>query len=107
MLGYRLNSRGSKTYGPLNKYLIHRASGIPVDLFATTMENKGMAWVVRTGSKAFNVKVMTRLLQLGKKGHAYAGITLADGTTVNCPDEEVVFKELEWEWMPPPMRLEV
>ncbi|MDP2952014.1 MAG: hypothetical protein Q8O76_01695, partial [Chloroflexota bacterium] len=43
VLAYRLNVKGKKTFGPLNKLLVHIPSGIPVDLFSATAQNWGMA----------------------------------------------------------------
>jgi DNA polymerase/3'-5' exonuclease PolX len=103
-LDFRLNKRGSRTYGPLNKLLVHVPSGISVDLFSTTPENWGMALIVRTGSASYCVKVMSRLKALGCRGHAYGGISLPDGTELACPTEEVVYQYLKWPWLDPSKR---
>ena len=104
VLTYRLNKKGSRTFGPLNKLLVHVPSGISVDLFYTTMENYGMAMVVRTGSAQFCVKVMSRLIALGHRGHAYGGITLKGGEELACPTEEIVFQTAGWRYRPPEER---
>ena len=104
ILDFRLNKRGSRTFGRWNKLLVHVPSGVPVDLFSTTEENWGMALLVRTGSAPFCVRVMRRLLDLGHHGHAYGGITLKSGQEVSCPTEEEVFQILGWEWIEPPQR---
>ena len=104
ILGYRLNEKGRKSYGRWNKMLVHVPSGIGVDLFSTTVENFGMALMVRTGSAAFVVQFMTRLKSLGKAGHAYGGISISDGTEMTCPTEEIVFRELLWRFRPPEER---
>ena len=49
ILAPRPNKIGAVTIGPLNKLLVHPATGIGVDVFTTTAENWGMAMVVRTG----------------------------------------------------------
>jgi len=104
-LDYRRNRNGQRIgYGPLNKYLTHVPTGMPVDVFCTTGENWGMALLVRTGPAAFNVKVMSRLRVLGMRGHAYGGITDADGKEVSCPDEETVFRHLGWPYLQPEER---
>ncbi len=36
-LTYRLNKKGSTTYGPKNKFMVHTDSGIGVDIFSTTI----------------------------------------------------------------------
>ena len=73
LLDYRLDAKGHRSFGPLNKLLVHVASGIPVDLFSTTVRNSGLALLVRTGPKEFNVRIMTRFRELGMAGHAYGG----------------------------------
>ena len=45
----RKNALGRETYGPKNKLMRHVASGIPVDLFAATVENWWNYLVCRTG----------------------------------------------------------
>ncbi|MDP3063903.1 MAG: hypothetical protein Q8O40_11945 [Chloroflexota bacterium] len=103
VLGYRLNVKGKKTFGPLNKLLVHIPSGIPVDLFSTTVSNYGMSLVVRTGPKEFNVRVMSRFKELGMAGHAYGGVTVNEAE-VPCPDEVDVFNLLGWPFIPPERR---
>ena len=100
----RPNKQGHTSVGPLNKLLIWAPAGLPVDLFTTTARNFGMALVVRTGPKDFNVKVMTKLLQLGLRGKAYGGISFPDGQEMDCPNEETVFRALGWPWRPPELR---
>jgi DNA polymerase/3'-5' exonuclease PolX len=104
LLRYRLNKLGRKTYGRLNKLLIHVASGIPVDLFSTIEENWGMSMVVRTGPKEFNIKMMTRLKALGLQGHAYGGVTDKEGKELTCPTEVEVFRLLQWPYVAPEQR---
>ena len=101
VLAHRLSVTGHRTYGPLNKLLVHVPSGIPLDIFATTAENIGMALVVRTGPREFNVRMMTRFQNLGLRGEAYGGIRGTDGQRNNCPDEETVFRALGWPYTEP------
>ena len=103
-LDMRPNVKGRFTYGRLNKLMVHRSSGIPVDIFSVEVRNWGMSLVVRTGPAEFNVRFMARLLQLGMKGHAYGGITSALGQEIECPDEESVFRCLGWAYTPPEQR---
>ena len=105
ILGYRLNKLGNRMYGAQNKLLTHLASGIPVDIFLTTAENWGMAFMVRTGSASFCIKVMSRLIALGHQGHAYGGVTLKNGVEVACPTEGEVFDLLGWPFVAPEARL--
>jgi len=104
ILGLRRNKRGSITYGPQNKLLLHRPSGIGVDVFSVTESNWGMALFVRTGPKEWNIKAMSRFRELGRRGHAYGGITDSDGSEITCPDEKTVFKYLQWAYIPPERR---
>ncbi len=99
----RINQKGSHTYGPLNKLLLHVGSGTPVDVFSAGLENWGMALLVRTGSAEFNIRVMSRFRELGMRGHAYGGVHTPTGY-VACPDEDTVFRLLGWPFMPPEER---
>jgi DNA polymerase/3'-5' exonuclease PolX len=101
VLSKRLNKKGSTMYGPSNKLLIHNESGIPVDIFASTRRNWGMALVVRTGPVDFNKAMMTRFLSLGMKGHAYGGVTGRNGEAIHCPEEADVFRLLQWDFIDP------
>ena len=104
VLGHRRDRRGRITYGPKNKLLLHRPSGIGVDVFSVTESNWGMALFVRTGPKEWNIKAMSRFRELGMQGHAYGGITDSDGSEITCPDEKTVFKYLQWAYIPPERR---
>ena len=101
LLQKRLNKAGSPTFGPSNKLLIHVPTGMPVDVFSASKRNWGMAMVVRTGSREFNIRMMTRFLELGMKGHAYGGVTDPNGNEVSCPNEHEVFRILGWEYLSP------
>jgi DNA polymerase (family 10) len=103
-MGLRPNARGGYTYGPLNKLLVHLPTGIPVDIFSTTAENWGMAYMVRTGSKHWNIRMMARFKAMGMKGHAYGGVTDQHGRTLPCPTEEEVFRLLGVPFVPPEAR---
>jgi DNA polymerase (family X) len=104
VLELRLNRRGNRIgYGPLNKYLVHLSTGVAVDLFSATPENWGMAYLVRTGPKDFNIRVMRRFRALGLEGHAYGGVSRGQ-ETVACPDEETVFQLLGWPYLKPQQR---
>ena len=105
ILAPRPSKIGAVTIGPLNKLLVNPATGIGVDVFTTTAENWGMAMVVRTGPAGFNVRVMSRFIELGMKGHAYGGVT-RKGEELQCPTEESVFELLEWEYLDPWQRTE-
>ena len=109
VLEKRVSALGNTAYGPKNKMLRDAASGIPMDIFATTPENWGMSLVIRTGPADFNIRLMSRFKELGLEGHAYGGITQRDdgsGIThgFDCPDEETVFRLAQLEYLPPRMR---
>lgn len=103
-LAMRLNKRGSHTYGPKNKLMVHLLSGMGVDIFSATEENWGMALFVRTGPKEWNIKAMSRFRELGMQGHAYGGVTLRTGLPFECPTETIVFNLLGWPYTPPEKR---
>jgi DNA polymerase/3'-5' exonuclease PolX len=104
ILALRPNKKGVFTNGPLNKLLSHTPTGIPVDLFVTGAENWGMSLMVRTGPKDWNIRVMSELRRCGMQGHAYGGITGTNGELIDCPDEETVFRILQWPYLPPSLR---
>lgn len=108
ILAYRLNSKGKHVgYGPKNKFLLHVASGsgIPVDVFSTTEEGWAMSLVVRTGSAAFNKRLMAAAQALGMRGHAYgSGFSMPDGSTLVCQSEKEVLAAVGWPYIPPEER---
>ena len=104
ILARRPSIKGITAYGPKNKLLMHLSSGIPLDLFSTDERNFGMSWVVRTGPADFNKRMMLRFLQLHMKGHAYGGVTSSSGEEIDCPDEQTVFRNLGWPYIPPEER---
>jgi len=60
VLDYRRNKRGSTVYGGKNKLLLHKPSGIGVDVFSTTEECWPVALVVRTGGERTNKEIATQ-----------------------------------------------
>ncbi len=107
VLDYRLDNRGRRSFGPLNKNLIHVPSGIAVDVFTGSLENWGRDLLIRTGSAAFNVRVMSRFQQLGLSGHAY-GPSAVTGASVGrrtAPQEEDMFRLLQWDFIQPEARV--
>ena len=93
ILALRRNKRGSTTYGPKNKLMVHVPSGIGVDIFSTTEECWPVALVVRTGGKATNIRISMAAQERGYQFHAYGrGFTRADGSELICRSEADVFK---------------
>lgn len=93
VLSKRLSKTSVATWGPKNKLAVHIASGIPVDLFTTTLENWFMSLVIRTGPKELNLKLISSAADRGYQLHAYGTFTHIDsGLTVAVESEEEVFK---------------
>ena len=103
LIEYRLNVDGVKMYGPLNKYVRHVGSTIPVDIFTTSQEQWGMALLVRTGPREFNQSVMYEFQRQGMQGHAYGGVSWGE-LEISCPEEQEVFNLLGWDYIPPEYR---
>ena len=104
-LNYRLNSKGSRVYGPKNKLLVHCPSGIPVDIFSTTEVNWWVSIVVRTGPKESNIKICMEAKKRGLKFHAYGdSFTKADGSKIVCHSEKEVFETAGLPYLPPERR---
>ena len=69
----RLNVNGSPAWGALNKLARHVASGIPVDLFATTRRAWWSYIVCRTGSAKSNTAIATAAQRKQMTWHPYEG----------------------------------
>lgn len=71
VLERRKNVAGSEMYGPKNKLMRHRASGLPVDLFAATAKNWWNYLVCRTGPAASNIRICMAAQDRGWKWNPY------------------------------------
>lgn len=92
LLGLRLNKRGNRVYGPKNKLMAHKPSGIGVDIFSTTEECWPVALVVRTGGKVTNQRISMAAIRMGARFHAYGrGFTGRDFEII-CHSEREVFE---------------
>ena len=101
-LKYRLNAKGSKTYGPQNKLLTHVASGMPVDIFSTDEECWATAMVVRTGPKASNIRIAIAAKNKGWRFNAYgSGFTRGDDSKIICRTEREVFEAVDYKYFEP------
>lgn len=99
---YRRDKRGRITYGPQNKLLVHKPSGIGVDIFSTTEGCWAVAMVVRTGGKATNIEISTRAKERGLRFHAYGrGFTRADSSELVCRSEQDVFRAVGLRYLEP------
>ena len=104
LLCHRRNKRGSITYGAKNKLLLHRPSGIGVDIFSTTEECWPVALVVRTGGKDTNMRIAMAALRKGYQFHAYGkGFTTPQGEIV-CHSERDVFEAVGLPYQAPEER---
>lgn len=104
-LAKRPNVDGQFTWGPLNKLAIHKATGLPVDLFATTKENWFVSLVIRTGPKDFNIALIKSAKQRGLQLHAYGAFTeIGTGTPIYPKSEREVFELAGMPWLEPEQR---
>ncbi len=72
----RPNVNGSTMWGEKNKFAVHVATGVPVDLFTATAENWFNYLVCRTGSAENNMAIATAAQARGWKWNPYgAGFT--------------------------------
>lgn len=105
ILAKRLSVTGHEAWGPKNKLAVHVPSGIPVDLFSTTEDNWYVALVIRTGSKATNLRLTMGANKQGRILHAYgSGVEESDGNIIPATSEEHVFQLCGIPFMPPEKR---
>lgn len=93
VLGRRRNANGSEVFGAKNKLMIHKLSGIPVDLFSARPGNWWNTVVCRTGGAENNRQIAIRAGDLGYQWNPYgAGFTrLEDGAIFPMKSERAVF----------------
>jgi len=102
LFDYRRDKRGRITYGPKNKLLLHKPSGIGVDIFSTDEECWWVAMVVRTGGQHTNIEISRRAIERGLRFHAYGrGFTRADGSELVCCSEQDVFRAVGLRYLEP------
>ena len=80
VLSKRLKSNGTVTFGQWNKLLVHVATGLPVDLFATTPAGWWNNLVARTGGKVMNVEIASSAIKQGMHWEMYGDCFSVDGT---------------------------
>jgi DNA polymerase/3'-5' exonuclease PolX len=98
----RLNVEGHTTWGNQNKLAVHKATGMPVDLFATTVENWWVSLVIRTGPKDFNIALIQSARNRGLQLNAYGTFTeLATGDRLYPESEREVFDMAGMAWVEP------
>ena len=87
VLERRKNKNGSEMYGPKNKLMRHRATGLPVDLFAATAENWHNYLVCRTGPADSNARICLAAQARGWKWNPY-GAGFSRGDEVRAMESE-------------------
>ncbi len=101
----RLSSNRRTTYGPLNKLMVHRSTGMAVDLFATTEASWWNALTCRTGGAETNKRLAQSAIANGKRWHVYGeGVTNFDGRVTRAESEEHVFQLCGVPYQPPELR---
>ena len=105
VLTKRPNVNGATTWGGQNKLAVHATSGVPVDLFATTMPYWFVALVVRTGPKESNTALAASALRRGMQLHAYGVLEVtATGEHIIPQSEREVFDRLGVPYREPAQR---
>ena len=94
IIAKRPNVNGTTAWGTLNKLALHVASGIPIDLFATTMERWFVSLVMRTGSAQSNTRLANAALRRGMQFHAYGVIQDPNRKHIIPQSEREVFERL-------------
>jgi len=101
ILALRRNKKGYTAYGPKNKLMVHKPSGIGIDIFSTTWENWPVASVVRTGGKVTNQRISMAAIKKGLRFHAYGrGFTSPQGEII-CQSERQVFETVGLPYLEP------
>lgn len=71
VIGKRVNAKGSRMWGPKNKYGRHLPTGIPVDFFEAQESSWWNYVVCRTGGEKNNTRIAGLAKQIGWKWHPY------------------------------------
>jgi len=97
-----LEIRGA--FGEQNKFVRHIASGIPVDLFATTQERWANSFVCRTGPAESNIRIATAALRQGWRWNVYGDGFSRGGEVRTMRTEADVFAFVGLEYAEPDRR---
>ncbi len=101
----RLDINGRQRYGRQIKLMRDPASGIPIDLFATTRDSWHNYLFCRTGPSRLNVLVASRAIERGLKWQPYSpGFIRQDGTLVPVTSEAQVLETVDLPPTPPEKR---
>ncbi len=106
-LEQRLSEEGRKTWGSGAKYALYR--DFALDIFTATPETWGVIFTLRTGPARFSHRLVTPKAYQGlcpsdlqfKEGRV---VRRADGTPLETPEEEDVFRVLGYQYVPPQKR---
>jgi DNA polymerase/3'-5' exonuclease PolX len=91
-LALRQGEGGHTACGNMNKLLVHCATGLPVDLFATIETSWFNYLVCRTGSKENNMRIATAAQAKGLRWHPYgSGFSDRNGRALEVKRERDVF----------------
>ncbi|MEQ1862781.1 MAG: hypothetical protein ABMA13_22905 [Chthoniobacteraceae bacterium] len=113
VLTKRVKENGAiSAWGPENKHALHVPSGLPVDLFAATVDNWFNRLVVTTGSRESNIAIAAAARALRWEWEVNeAGFVPLGGTWEKCPrerrtmhSEREVFEFVQMKFKPPEER---
>jgi DNA polymerase (family 10) len=105
VLAMRPNAKGQVTFGPRNKLLVHCATGIPVDLFATQDECWFNYLVCRTGGAEHNRQICLAAHAKGWKWTPYGpGFSRGDGEIYQVRSERDLYDFLGLPYIEPEQR---
>lgn len=92
ILAKRVNAKGGFTYGDKNKLMIHLATGLPIDFFATRHECWHNYLVCRTGPAELNILICEAAQKRGMRWNPYGeGFTMKGGGIKAVRSEDDVF----------------
>ena len=93
ILHRRKNVNGSEMFGDKNKLMVHTNTGIPVDLFSTTLDCWHNYLVCRTGPADSNALIAVKANRIGHRWNPYGrGFTeIGTGEIIPMDSEESVF----------------
>jgi DNA polymerase (family 10) len=94
-----------KKSGRSIKSFVATKTNVPIDLYLATPETWATLILIRTGSKAHNVRLAQRARELGFKLRASGdGIEVKNGQLISVSDEREVFSLLGLPYVPPEHR---
>jgi DNA polymerase (family 10) len=99
-------------YGPVERVLgrgetkssVLLAGGLQADLRLVPAESRGAAMQYFTGSKAHNIALRDRAIDLGFKLNEYGVFRVADESRIAGSREEEVYQAIGLPWIPPELR---